>query len=204
MRILELFAGTGSVGNVARQMRFDVVSLDRDMAAEIQCDVMDWDFREYETKHFDIIWASPPCTEYSKCKTVGVRDIEGSNRVVERTLDIIEYFEPKYWILENPQTGLLKDQLCMYGLPYEDVDYCKYGMDYRKRTRIWNNVFNWCPRGLCKRDCNAMNDTKTRHTNTAQRGPTKQNPANRNKQQQLYRVPRDLIYDILHAIPRTD
>ena len=189
MRILELFAGTGSVGNVARQMGFDVVSLDRDMAAEIQCDVMDWDFREYETKHFDIIWASPPCTEYSKCKTVGVRDIEGSNKVVERTLDIIEYFEPKYWILENPQTGLLKDQLCMYGLPYEDVDYCKYGMDYRKRTRIWNNVFSWCPRGLCKRDCNAMNDEKTRHTNTAQRGPTKQNPANRNKQQQLYRVP---------------
>ena len=90
----------------------------------------------------------------------------------------------------------------MYGLPYEDVDYCKYGMDYRKRTRIWNNVFSWCPKGLCKRDCNAMNDTKTRHTNTAQRGPTKQNPANRNKQQQLYRVPRDLIYDILHAIPK--
>ena len=114
----------------------DVVSLDRDMPADINTDIKDWDYTQYPKGHFQAIWASPPCTEYSVAKTVGIRDLEGANEVVQQTLDILEHFEPKYWMIENPQTGLLKDQLCMYGLPFVDVDYCKYGMPYRKRTRI--------------------------------------------------------------------
>ena len=38
------------------------------------------------------------------------------------------------------QTGKLKDQWVLIGFPYVDVDYCKYGMPYRKRTRLWNEV----------------------------------------------------------------
>ena len=52
-----------------------------------------------------MIWASPPCTEYSIAKSTGVRKIEEANKVVERTLAIIEYLQPKYYIIENPQTG---------------------------------------------------------------------------------------------------
>ena len=122
MRVLELFAGTQSVGKVARELGFEVISLDRDMDADIKTDIMNWDYTQYEPKHFDIIWASPPCTEYSRAKTTGVRDIEGANAIVQQTLDIIEYFEPKYWMIENPQSGLLKDQLCMYGLPANIVN----------------------------------------------------------------------------------
>ena len=77
MKVLELFAGTQSVGKVARELGFEVVSLDRDMDADIKTDIMDWDFKQYEPKHFQIIWASPPCTEYSRAKTTGVRDRGG-------------------------------------------------------------------------------------------------------------------------------
>ena len=42
MRLLELFAGTGSVGQVARIFNIEVTSLDRDMVADIQIDIMDW------------------------------------------------------------------------------------------------------------------------------------------------------------------
>ena len=45
MRLLELFSGTGSVGDVARALGIDVVSLDRDMMADIQTDIMDWNYK---------------------------------------------------------------------------------------------------------------------------------------------------------------
>ena len=202
-RLLELFSGTGSVGDVARELGYEVISLDRDMKATIQIDIMDWDPRVYPTKHFDVVWASPPCTEYSRAKTTGIRDIAGANEIVEKTLDILEYFEPTFWIIENPQTGLLKDQLCMWGIPFKDVDYCRYGLPYRKRTRIWNNVFRWEPKPLCNKDCLAMNATKTRHKEEAQRnGSTAERrlTGRRFKQSELYRVPSELIKEILISI----
>ena len=199
MKLLELFAGTGSVGNVATTLGFEVVSLDRDMDASIRMDIMDWDYlsSSYAPGHFDLIWASPPCTEYSIAKTIGIRDIEGANKIVRRTLDIIDYFRPRWWIVENPQTGLLKHQAMMADLRFVDVDYCKYGMQYRKRTRLWNNVVDWTPRPLCKRDCSSMNSTLTRHLQSAQRGPTKGQPDNRHKQTELYVVPNTLVTEIL-------
>ena len=197
MRLLELFSGTGSVGKAAQIFRIETISLDRDMQADIQTDIMDWDYKAaFEPGHFDIIWASPPCTEYSAAKTIGTRDIEGSNQVVQRTLDIINYFNPRWWIIENPQSGLLKHQTIMENLPYKDVDYCKYGMDYRKRTRLWNNIEEWIPRPLCNRDCNSMNETRKRHIKTAQRGPCR-GDGNKNKQSELYVVPQELLREIM-------
>ena len=200
--MLELFAGTGSVGNVAKELGYDVISLDRDMEAEIQIDIMKWDYTDLPRGLFDVIWASPPCTEYSRAKSIGIRDIAGSNKVVQRTIEIIEYFSPKYWIIENPQTGLLKDQEFMKWIPYKDIDYCKYGMPYRKRTRLWNNIDGWKPKPLCKRDCNSMNEGRTRHIQEAQQGGS---TAERRLTQRtfattdLYKVPAELIKEILLA-----
>ena len=71
-----------------------------------------------------------------------------ANAIVQRTLDICFYCQPKFVIIENPQTGLLKDQPMMQDISYDDVDYCKYGMPYRKRTRLWNNILAWVPKPL--------------------------------------------------------
>ena len=174
MKLLALFSGTQSVGKVARDLGFDVICLDRDMEADIKCDIMDWDYKVFEPGSFDVIWASPPCTEYSRAKTVGVRKLDMANAIVQRTLDICEYVVPKYVVIENPQTGLLKDQEMMSGISYDDVDYCKYGTPYRKRTRLWNNIPYWVPRPLCKKDCG--HTVGNRHMETAQRGPSKGAP----------------------------
>ena len=199
MRLLELFSGTGSVGNVAKRFGYEVVSLDL-KGADINTNILNWDFKEYHTGYFDVIWASPPCTEYSIAKTVGTRKIDEANEIVLMTLEIIEYLNPKHFIIENPQTGLLKQQWFMHGLPFVDVDYCKYGFPYRKRTRLWNNVSDWKPRDLCRKDCLSMGANGKSHIATAQRGPTKSQPNNRMKQSELYRVPENLIYEIFKNI----
>ena len=200
--LLELFSGTGSVGKVAESMGYDVVSLDRDMEATIKTDIMNWDYQNFPKPKIDVIWASPPCTEYSRAKTCGIRDIEGANAIVKRTLDIIHYFKPDYWIIENPQTGLLKEQEMMIGIPFKDIDYCKYGMPYRKRTRLWNNIDLWNPKPLCNKDCSWMNPSRTRHLQEAQQGGS---TAERRRTQltfrtrELYVVPADLIKEIFTA-----
>ena len=170
LKLLDLFSGTHSIGKVATNYNFEITSLGKDMEATIKTDILNWNYKTYPTKYFNVIWASPPCTEYSIAKTTGTRNIEQANNIVKRVLEIISYFEPTYYMIENPQTGLLKNQTFMLDIPFNDLDYCKYGMLYRKRTRIWNNLINWKPRSLCKKDCGNIRNNK--HIEVAQRGPT--------------------------------
>ena len=101
MKLLELFSGTGSVGNVAKRLGYEVVSLDL-KNADISCNILEWNYKQYSPKHFDVIWASPPCTEYSIAKTVGVRNLEHANDIVQRTLEIIEYLDHPFYHRESP------------------------------------------------------------------------------------------------------
>ena len=202
MKLLELFSGTGSVGAVAKDFGYDVVSLDL-KNADINCNILEWDYTQYGVGYFDFIWASPPCTEYSIAKTTGVRKIDEANAIVLKTIEIIKYFQPRVFFIENPQTGLLKQQPFMSEFRYVDVDYCKYGFNYRKRTRLWNNLLQFVPRDLCKRDCGKMIGNK--HIETAQRLPSgcKSKWGNdyvMHKQEDLYKIPHALIRDIFQNI----
>ena len=87
MKLLELFSGNKSVGQVAEQLGYEVTSLGLKNAAS-NCDTLNWNYTVYESGYFDVIWASPPCTEYSCAKTVGIRDIEKVNDIVFRTIEI--------------------------------------------------------------------------------------------------------------------
>ena len=98
--------------------------------------------------HFDMVWASPVCTEYSRALTMRPRRLEEGDALVLRALEIMAHFDPLMWVIENPATGLLKTRPFMERLPWVDVTYCKYGTPYRKQTRLWTNM-RWRPsRGL--------------------------------------------------------
>ena len=161
IRVLELFCGTKSIGKHCKRhgYMYDVVSLDVDRKCNPThlLDIMEWDYMAaYPKGYFHIIWASPPCTMYSVLRTTGgPRDIEGANAIVRRTLDIIDYYQPYVWFMENPATGYLKQQHFMQNLPYIDAHYCMYGYPYRKWTRIWTNVRCFKPK-MCNMDCAAM------------------------------------------------
>ena len=162
MKLLELFSGTKSVSKAVGNLFNEIISIDilDKFNPTIVCDILSWDYKQYPVGYFNAIWASPPCTEYSKIlygRPNRPRNIELANRIVKRTIEIIEYFKPDKWFIENPQTGLLKDQDFMFGIPFYDVDYCMYSnFGYRKRTRIWSNIEKFEAK-LCNKKCGNMN-----------------------------------------------
>lgn len=165
-RLLDLFSGTGSFAKVARWYGWHVVSVDIDQRPHItHCeDILTFDYKQYPPRYFDIITASPPCTNYSSAnrKPIKDRDLTHSDNMVQKAIEIIEYFKPKYWLIENPQSGLLKFRPFMKDIPYTDVDYCRYGFPCRKRTRLWNNIPN-LQLHMCNKVCPVFDHENDRH-----------------------------------------
>ncbi|CAE7341101.1 FV3-083R, partial [Symbiodinium sp. CCMP2456] len=78
------------------------------------------------------------------CADVCSWELEEGDHTAMRALELIQELRPKYWCIENPQTGLLKRRPFMCNLPWSDVTYCKYGFPYKKATRLWHNL-SWTP-----------------------------------------------------------
>lgn len=157
-RVLELFSGTKSVSKALSD--YDITSLDilDKYQPTIVADILNWDYTVFPVGHFDIIWASPPCIEYSILKhNTGMQtDLEGADRIAKKTIEIIKYFQPTKWFIENPQTSRLKTRAFMESIPFCDVDYCRFSdWGYRKRTRIWTNT-NYQNK-LCLKEGNCPN-----------------------------------------------
>jgi len=154
MKVLELFSGTHSVGKVCKERGWDVVSVDLQDADII--DIMKWDYKKLPPHSFDIIWASPPCTYFSTLQFQH-RTKEEINRLIEteglpllrRAEEIIEYFQPTYYFIENPQSSSMKRHI---DKPFYTVDYCQYSdWGYKKPTNIWTNRKDFVPR-RCNHD----------------------------------------------------
>lgn len=171
MKVLELFSGTGSVGKVCKERKYEVVSLDLIMPADINHDIMTWDYKTYPPHSFDLITASPVCqwwsiarlsnlgrkmkgTDQLYTKELLQRDIDTKGKpMVDQVFEIIDYFKPKFWWIENPQTGRMKEYIKK---DYYDVDYCRYSdWGYKKRTRFWTNIKGFNPL-LCEKKCGQM------------------------------------------------
>ena len=198
-RLLELFSGTGSIGAAFKEIGWDVVSLDivPKFNPTIVADIMDWDHTAYPPGHFDVVWASVPCTEYSRAKTIGARDFANADAIVERTLQIIDYFRPTYWWLENPASGLLHTRQCMQSMPKPYlVSYCMYGAPYRKHTHLWSNCPHFRPK-VCNKRCFWYKDK--RHLASAQCGPNKGDLVRNFTTEFLYKIPGPLCDDIAKA-----
>jgi len=59
-------------------------------------------------ENIDLIWASPECVEFFKCRAPFHKDYYGNKpdmSLVNACLKIIEIIQPTFWILENTQSG---------------------------------------------------------------------------------------------------
>ena len=208
MRFLDLFSGTHSVGTIAQEMGYEVTSLDL-ADATICCDVLKWDYQKFPVGHFDVIWSSPPCETFSTVRRSNIgrngytkesleQDmLERGVPILRKTEEILAYFQPPLWFIENPQTGKMKDFIDPL-LPYYDVDYCKYSdWGYRKRTRIWTNQTGFIPR-VCHKNCGYVENG--RHvrdvTGSAKNRPCAGQGGGSNRKPR-YRIPAPLIRELL-------
>jgi hypothetical protein len=206
-RLLELFAGTGSIGRAFRDRGWGVVSLDNDPKSNptICADILKWDYAAYPKDHFCFIWASPLCTYYSIARSTRKSteaELAYADSLVQKTREITSYFGCP-WAFENPQTGRLKTRPIVADLPFEDVTYCKYGTSYKKRTRIWNSLGDaWRPKPICEKGSRCEHFTNGCHPATAQKGPCR-NDAKRigdtYTQRQLYHIPAALCDELALA-----
>ena len=102
-RVLELFKGTGSIGNAFERIGWDVVSVD--LVAKYcpthVANVATFDYKQDAPDCLDFVWGSPPCTEFSMANACGERSIETATKLVEKTLEIIRHFKCP-WAFENP------------------------------------------------------------------------------------------------------
>lgn len=170
-RLLELFCGTKSVGNIFKEDGYEVVSLDynKKFNATHTDDILTWNYKQYPPYYFDVIWASPDCTTWSiatggkyrtKASIYGLNNkfqekATIGNKMILKVIEILNYFQPNYWFIENPKGLLqhfppLKEFIEDIGANMNLVYYANYNnWGFPKPTNIWSNLPLWenetCP-----------------------------------------------------------
>jgi len=162
MKLLELYAGSRSVGKVAESMGMQVFSVDWKPYEGIDL-VMDISTMNLSDVPFvpDVIWASPDCTTYSVAalgkhrhpdtspKTEYAQTCDMTNRHVLSLIQEWLLFNPSMvFFIENPR-GMMRKMSWMQGLSRKTVWYCQYGDNRAKPTDIWTNSTTWKPRKEC-------------------------------------------------------
>jgi hypothetical protein len=162
MKVLELFAGSRSIGKEAEKLNFNVFSSDINNFDRIDyvVNILEFDYTKVPFNP-DVIWASPPCTGFSVA-ALGHHWTGGKNAYIpktdtaklgielaKKTIEIINYYNPKYFFIENPR-GLLRKMDFMNNFIRHTVTYCQYGDNRMKPTDIWTNSNVWTPRKPCK------------------------------------------------------
>lgn len=169
MKVLELFAGTRSIGKAFEKHGHKVYSIEWNK----DFDNIDWyeDIGKITAQdiidrfgHPDVIWASPDCTSYSlaaishhrvKNKETGNLDpitdyAKFCDKVNTHVIDLIHELNPNYFFIENPRGGLC-NMTFMQGIPKYLVTYCQYGDTRMKPTHIFTNYpdpqFKHCKNG---------------------------------------------------------
>ena len=124
MKVLELFAGSRSIGRAAEALGMEAFSSDINDFPGIhyQVDILQFDVTKVPFKP-DIIWASPPCTTFSVA-SIGHHWTGGSRAYVPKTesavigkaiavktIEIIRHFTPPLLLYREPKRPTSEDGL---------------------------------------------------------------------------------------------
>ena len=163
MNLLELFAGSRSIGNEAEKQGLNVFSVDWTAYENIDLSIDIGELRKEDVPFVpDVVWASPDCATYS---IAGIRfhrinTIEPISDYAKKCDEVNIHFLRliKQWLKTNPNMiffienprGMLRKMPFMQEFRRHTVWYCQYGDDRAKPTDIWTNSETWKPRPMCK------------------------------------------------------
>ena len=203
MLLLELFCGTKSFtkefikieGNKSITLDFE-----ERFEPDICIDILKWDYKNTNLKP-DIIWSSPPCTCFSvasikynwkKENNVFIPQSEKTKKailILEKTIEIINYFKPKYYFIENPR-GIMRKMKILETINRNTITYCTYGENRMKPTDIWTNCLKWKHRKPCKNGC-PNHERAPRGSKTGVQGQSKRD---------RIKIPPELCQEIISII----
>jgi len=164
--VLDLFCGLGGFSaafEASERWAVTTVDIEGRFDPDIEADVFELRPSDF-AREFDVVLASPPCTQFSFAASRYERFVDGEPQtdaaedavaLVYHALGLIRGLSPDFWFLENPQ-GFLRQVI---GEPVARVTYCQYGADWMKPTDLWGeHPANWLPRSCSYGDnCHAYN-----------------------------------------------
>lgn len=81
------------------------------------------------------IIANPPCTEFSTAPGFHF-DRKADTGLLGYCIKIIDKCKPKWWVIENPANGTMKN---IIGTPKAVYQPWQYGSPWTKKTALWGN-----------------------------------------------------------------
>ena len=141
--IISLFDYSGTWSEHYRRAGFRVLQIE----LKFGFDILTWNYKAIRRDLVKGVLAAPPCTDFavSGAQYWPEKDKDGrteqSLQLIKHTLEIVDYFQPVFWAIENP-VGRLNDllpQLSKYGPWYFHPFW--YGDAWSKKTGLWG-VFN--------------------------------------------------------------
>jgi len=206
IKLLELFAGSRSIGIEAEKQNIEVFSVDWANYDNIDLVI---DIGQLKKKDIpftpDAVWASPDCTTYSiaACSTHRNNSVEPKTDYAKKCDQVNQHFIEliKEWLkinpnmvffIENPR-GMLRKMPFMQEFKRHTIWYCQYGDDRAKPTDVWTNSKDWIPRPQCK------NGNPNCHHQPAPRG-SKTGTQGRKGSYERSIIPQQLCEEIIRSI----
>ena len=145
--ILSLFDYSGRWSRPYKEAGYDVYQID----IKLGLDVLSLEPRDFPFDSVHGILAAPPCTDFagSGAQYWKIKDEDGrtakSLALVDKTLSLVHYYEPTFWVIENP-VGRLSTLRPSIGKPwyFNPNEYAGWLLGeeadrecYTKRTGLW-------------------------------------------------------------------